>query len=278
MTIDTPTSNWSAQQRDHLAKQFAALAVEAGAVIMQIYAEDFAVRAKADGSPVSMADEQAEALILAGLAQIAPGIPVLAEEAAARGEMPRLGATFILVDPLDGTKEFVSRRGEFTVNIALVCAGVPLAGAVYAPALGQLWYGGSRAFALAIAPGADMQAAIAAQPICVRQRPADGLTALASRSHGDALTEEFLARLPVHTRIAAGSSLKFCKIAEGTADVYPRFGPTMEWDTAAGDAVLRAAGGITCDAQGQVLTYGKAKEFYRNGPFVAWGVRPLTGA
>lgn len=271
MHAHVPTA---ATDLDRLARQFAALTVEAGAVIMQVYAQDFAIRAKDDGSPVSIADEQAEALIVARLRSLAPGIPVLAEEAAARGEAPRCGDTFILVDPLDGTREFVSRRGEFTVNIALVRDGVPVAGAVYAPALQQLWYGATQALAQAIAPGQHLDRAAPARSIATRAPPPDGLTALASRSHGDAATEAFLARLPVRERVAAGSSLKFCRIAEGLADVYPRFGPTMEWDTAAGDAVLRAAGGMTCDAHGQPFGYGKAQAHYRNGAFVAWGKRP----
>ena len=267
---------WSAPQRDAIAREFAALAVMAGAVIMRIYASAFDVRAKGDGSPVSQADEEAEAVILAGLATLMPGMPVLAEEAAARGEAPQLGDAFILVDPLDGTREFVSRNGEFTVNIALVSAGAPVAGAVYAPALETLWYGGAHAFCATVAPGADLASAAGLRPIRVRQPPAGGLTALASRSHADVQTEQFLARLPIAERIAAGSSLKFCRVAEGLADVYPRFGPTMEWDTAAGDAVLRAAGGITCGEGGAPLLYCKAAGLYRNGSFVAWGGRPVA--
>ncbi len=270
MDLPAPLSR-TASERDALARQFAALAVRAGAVIMDIYASGCDVRVKGDGSPVSVADEQAEALILAGLGALMPGMPVLAEEAAARGEVPRLGDTFILVDPLDGTREFISRNGEFTVNIALVSAGVPVAGAVYAPVLETLWYGGASAMAAQIAPGQDLQQAKEWRALKVRQPPAAGLTALASRSHGDAATEQFLARLPIAERIAAGSSLKFCRVAEGKADVYPRFGPTMEWDTAAGDAVLRAAGGMTLDENGRPFAYGKADQHYRNGAFAAWG-------
>ena len=278
MPESTVQKQFSATERDAIARDFAALAVTAGAVIMEVYAQSFEVRAKRDGSPVSVADEMAEAVILAGLAQLMPGMPVLAEEAAARGEAPELGGTFILVDPLDGTKEFVSRNGEFTVNIALVSAGRPIAGAVYAPALEALWWGGARAYRAQIAPGQGLRSAAGQKLIRVRPEPASGLTALASRSHGDAQTEEFLARLPIAQRVAAGSSLKFCKIAEGAADVYPRFGPTMEWDTAAGDAVVRAAGGMTQDGQGAPLAYGKSGAGYRNGPFVVWGGRMLAAA
>ena len=276
--MKTPAAPNTAAGRDAVARLFAALAVEAGAVIMEIYAQDFDVRAKGDGSPVSLADEKAEALILAGLKRHMPGIPVLAEEAAARGEAPKLGNTFILVDPLDGTREFVSRNGEFTVNIALVSGGVPLAGAVYAPALDTLWLGGANAFRAQIAPGQDLKQASHLQPIRVRAAPVAGMTALASRSHADPQTERFLAGLPIAERIAAGSSLKFCRVAEGAADVYPRFGPTMEWDTAAGDAVVRAAAGMTQGADGAPLAYGKAADLYRNGPFVVWGGGTWTKA
>ena len=154
------------------------------------------------------------------------------------------GATFILVDPLDGTREFLARNGEFTVNLGLIIDGVPRAGVVYAPALGQIWIAGSQAFSPRVSPGAGLPPPIAAGSFIRARAPADGLVALASRSHADPQTEAYLAQLPIKERQAAGSSLKFCRIAEGVADVYPRFGPTMEWDTAAGDAVLRAAGGI----------------------------------
>ncbi len=257
--------------RDRLAEFFAALCVEAGAVVMEVYARGCETRLKSDASPVTEADERAEAVILAALSENLPGWPVLAEEAAARGEVPPASTRFILVDPLDGTREFINRNDEFTVNIGLVSEGLPVAGAVYAPALGRLWSGGATARVRDVAPGAALSSAVAVRTLRTRQAPATAWTALASRSHCDAETEAFLARHPVTERRPAGSSLKFCVVAEGDADVYPRFGPTMEWDTAAGDAVLRAAGGTVLDDEGRVFRYGKAEGRYRNGPFVAWG-------
>lgn len=256
---------------DAISEIFAALAVEAGLAVMKVYGEAFAYRTKADHSPVCDADEQAEAIILEGLAQKLPGVPVVAEEAASRGEIPKCGNALILVDPLDGTREFLGRNGEFTVNIALVIDGVPHAGAVYAPALGKLWFAGQHAFVCEVAPGAALPSRADWRAIHVRPAPEGALVALASRSHCDAETEAFLARLPIGERRSAGSSLKFCSLAEGGADVYPRFGPTMEWDTAAGDAVLRAAGGAVLACNGLPLLYGKAASHYRNSAFIAWG-------
>ena len=257
--------------RDRIAECFAALAVEAGAVVMDIYQAGVEARLKADRSPVTEADERGEVAILAGLAERLPGWPVLAEEAAARGVGIAAAARFILVDPLDGTREFLNRNGEFTVNIGLVVDGVPVAGAVYAPALGRLWSGGAAARVRNVSPGAALSEATESHPLRTRAAPAKGWTALASRSHGDPDTDALLARLPIGERRAAGSSLKFCILAEGVADVYPRFGPTMEWDTAAADAVLRAAGGCVLNPDGTPFRYGKADARYRNGPFVAWG-------
>lgn len=269
--LPSPLARLDDAARDGLAEFFAALCVEAGAVVMEVYARGCETRLKSDASPVTEADEKAEAVILAALAESLPGWPVLAEEAAARGEVPPVSARFILVDPLDGTREFINRNDEFTVNIGLVAEGLPVAGAVYAPALGRLWSGGATARVRDVAPGAALSTAVAARTLRTREAPATAWTALASRSHCDAETEAFLARHPVSERRAAGSSLKFCVVAEGGADVYPRFGPTMEWDTAAGDAVLRASGGTVLDAEGRLFRYGKADSLYRNGPFVAWG-------
>lgn len=269
--LPTPTAALDADARDRLAECFGALCVAAGAVVMAVYRAGCEAKIKDDRSPVTEADEKAEAMILAGLAERLPGWPVLAEEAAARGEGIASCARFILVDPLDGTREFLSRNGEFTVNIGLVADGVPVAGAVYAPVLERLWTGGATARVRRVAPGADLASAAEDRPLRTRPAPADGWVALASRSHGDPETEALLARLPVGERRAAGSSLKFCVVAEGEADVYPRFGPTMEWDTAAGEAVLRAAGGLVLRPDGRPFGYGKAEARYRNGPFVAWG-------
>ena len=257
---------------NELASTFARIAVAAGVVVMQVYEHGAVVRTKSDSSPVCDADEKAEALIHLELARLVPGVPVLAEEAASRGDKPDVDGRFILVDPVDGTKEFLNRNGEFTVNIALIVQGVPRAGAVYAPALKKLWFGGDQAFTCTIEPGGDLGSA-AIVPIATRPAPGTGLVVMASRSHADPSTEAFLARVPVAERRNAGSSLKFCWLAEGLADLYPRFGPTMEWDTGAGDAVLRAAGGIVLAGDGADFAYGKVAENFRNGAFVAWGDR-----
>lgn len=254
-----------------LAEVFAQLCLDAAVAVMAVYDTGGEVRTKADHSPVSEADERAEAVILAGLRLHAPDIPVLAEEAAAHGIKPELDGRFILVDPVDGTREFLSRNGEFTINIALIEAGRPVAGAVYAPVLRRLWWAGHDARVAEVDPGERLSAARNVRRIVTRTAPTDAYVALASRSHCTAETNAFLDRLPVIERRDAGSSLKFCALAEGQADVYPRFGPTMEWDTAAGDAVLRAAGGVVLSPAGGALRYGKRATDYRNGAFVAWG-------
>jgi 3'(2'), 5'-bisphosphate nucleotidase len=255
---------------DAVAALLAEFAIAAGPAVMEVYAGAASVSAKADGSPVTLADERAEAIICHRLAQGLPGIPVVAEEMTAAGRRISIGRRFVLVDPLDGTKEFITRNGEFTINVALIEAGRPIAGAVYAPVLERLWFGGDHAFVCDLPVGAALPPPPAWRPIRARAAP-ESLVVLASRSHADEATEAFLARLPVADRRAAGSSLKFCLVAEGLADVYPRFGPTMEWDTAAGDAVLRAAGGVVLDSSGAPLAYGKIGADLRNGSFVAWG-------
>ena len=243
------------------------IARQAGAAIMDIYATDFAVRGKADASPVTEADERAEALILPALASLTPDIPIVAEEAAAAGRIPSVGERFWLVDPLDGTKEFINRNGEFTVNIALIENGSPVLGVVFAPALDRL-------FAGAAGLGAFVEDKGVRRDIVCRTEPAEGLTVVASRSHGDAdALASFLAGRKVARQTNAGSSLKLCLVAAGEADVYPRLGRTMEWDIAAGDAVLRAAGGIVRTLDGPALRYGKAD--FANPHFAAWG---KTGA
>jgi len=242
------------------------LAREAGAKALDIYARPIAADIKDDRSPVTEADRLGEEIILAGLARLAPSIPTLAEEQASIGAAPpALGAEFFLVDPLDGTREFISRNGEFTVNIALIRDGAPALGVVHAPALGALYAGRARA-------GASMVDNAGRRDIRARPVPPRGLVAVASRSHRSPETDAFLATLDVADFSSAGSSLKFCLVAEGRADVYPRFGRTMEWDTAAGHAVLAAAGGrvVTVDT-GAPLAYGKADRGYDNPHFIAWG-------
>jgi 3'(2'), 5'-bisphosphate nucleotidase len=201
---------------------------------------------------------------------MAPKLPVCAEEAVAAGAQARVADRFLLVDPLDGTREFLANNGEFTINVALIERGAPVAGAVYAPAIGRLWVGGETAFTCEAPAGAELPAEGSRRRIRARRAPAS-LTAFASRSHLDAESGAFLERLPIAETRFAGSSLKFCLIAEGLGDVYPRFAPTMEWDTAAGDAVLRAAGGGVFDPSGRPLLYGKTESGLRNGPFIAWG-------
>jgi 3'(2'), 5'-bisphosphate nucleotidase len=248
-----------------LLTQLTPLVRDAGRVIMDIYATDFDVSRKDDASPVTVADQQAEAVILAGLAKIAPGVPVVAEEAVAAGHIPAVAERFFLVDPLDGTKEFISRNGEFTVNIALIEHGIPVLGLVYAPAIGRLYTG-------VLGQGAWLEDAQGRRAISCRAVPAEGLTVVASRSHGDeSALDAFLAGRTVASRTNAGSSLKLCLVAAGEADLYPRLGRTMEWDIASGDAVLRAAGGlVTVVADGTPLRYGKAG--FDNPHFAAAGL------
>jgi 3'(2'), 5'-bisphosphate nucleotidase len=223
----------------------------AGALIMDIYGTDFSVRGKADASPVTEADERAEKLIVPALQALDPEVPIVAEEAVAAGAAPTVGEWFWLVDPLDGTKEFISRNGEFTVNIALVHRGEPVLGVVLAPALGRL-------FAGVAGQGAFVEDADGRRAIRCRAVPGAGLTVVASRSHGDAAAlDAFLAGRQVAALANAGSSLKLCLVAAGEADLYPRLGRTMEWDIAAGHAVLAAAGGQVQTLAGVPLRYGK---------------------
>lgn len=260
-----------------LAWQLADIAVDAGTSIMGIYATPCDVTLKADGSPLTAADLAAEAIIAARLAELLPGMPVISEEAACRTDgLGSRGETFLLVDPLDGTREFVGRTGEFTVNIAVIAGHRARAGVVHAPALGKLWLGapGAGAAMAEVAPGRRAVGDAARLTIRARPCPDAGLIAVASRSHLDRETEAFLATLPIGERRPIGSSLKFCLVAEGLADVYPRFGPTMEWDTAAGQAVLEAAGGQVTTPAGEAFGYGKAVAGYRNGGFIAWGDGP----
>ena len=245
-------------------------AQRAGGAIMAVYATDFAVRDKADTSPVTAADEAAEKIILADLAAIAPAIPVVAEEAVAAGKVPIVADRFFLVDPLDGTREFVSRRDEFTVNVALIEAGKPVLGVVFAPARRELYWGDVRAGKAGhIDADPDGTMPSMGNMIAVRQAPAAGLTAVASRSHRTPETDTLLANYPVTEFRSIGSSLKFCLVAAGEADIYPRIGTTMEWDTAAGHAVLAAAGGSVTGLDGEPFVYGKPG--FRNGNFIARG-------
>jgi len=255
------------------------LALAAGAKAAEIYQTDFDTELKGDGSAVTEADRLGEKIILAGLAELAPEIPVLAEEAASAGDIPELGDQFFLVDPLDGTREFVNKTGEFTVNIALIEDGCAVAGVVYAPGSSKLYFGARDAGASLqrVAPGADRSEAEPPKSIHVRTAPPTGLIAVASRSHRSPETEIYLEILGARDFSPAGSSLKFCLIAEGLADVYPRLGRTMEWDTGAGQAVLEAAGGsvrvLENGEELEPLRYNKTDRGFDNPHFVAWGGR-----
>jgi 3'(2'), 5'-bisphosphate nucleotidase len=251
-------------------------AARAGAAIMRHYHEGTKVEIKADQSPVTQADKASEAIIIEALARLAPGVPVVSEEIAT-DRTASLGRRFFLLDPLDGTKEFINKRSDFTINVALVEDGSPRFGLVYAPArsLLALTPEAGKAVAAELEPnasGADL-AELACRPLRVRAPSADGLVAVVSRSHLDPATEAFLAKLKIASRSDAGSALKFLEVAQGEADVYPRFGPTMEWDTAAGHAVLIAAGGTVVDVDGNPLRYGKTESGLLNPSFIAWGQR-----
>lgn len=227
-----------------------AAAHEAGQAILRVRDRGFEAERKADASPVTEADRAAEAIILEHLAHIAPGVPVVAEEAFAAGRIPETDKDFFLVDPLDGTKEFVAGRDEFTVNIGLIEKGIPVAGVVLAPASGRLFTAGpAKAWRV---EGGNRHV------LTGRQTELAGLVAVASRSHRDQKTSDLLDALKVTDTVGVGSSLKFTILAEGQADLYPRYGRTMEWDTAAGDAILRAAGGQVLDIHGQPVRYGKS--------------------
>ena len=267
-----------------LAEKLTDTALKAGVVTLKYFkSDDAGVTSKADGSPVTLADQEAEVLILDDLKKLVPDIPVIAEEAVSRGEVPEVGARFFLVDPLDGTKEFTGGSGQFTVNIGLVKDGQPIFGIVYAPALGDIY--------VTVGPGEAAHAKVA-DPIKAAENgfkslefsplktcvvPTDGLTVVASRSHGSSEGEAWLESLPmsVKGRRNIGSSLKFCLVAAGEADLYPRHGPTMEWDTSAGHAVLAAAGGIVTKLDGAPFVYGKTDEGYRNTGFIAYSGEAL---
>lgn len=259
----------AASEAQTMLDLFERLALEAGREIMRVYRQGGAVERKADASPVTEADRGAERIILAGLREAWSAIPCVAEEEVSAGIVPaELGEAFFLVDPLDGTKEFVNRRTDFTVNIALVRHGVPQVGVVLAPCTGRLYRG---------RPGLAERVEIDSgrrRPIAVRAGKAP-LAVVASRSHNTPETVEYIAGLGATEIVSVGSSLKFCLLAEGAADVYPRFGRTMEWDTAAGDAVLRAAGGSTVTLDGRPLPYGKRNQphdtDFANPYFIARG-------
>ena len=245
------------------------IALRAGVEILKIYNSDFAIQHKDDASPVTEADHRAEELIISAIrAEVTDAYPFVAEETAAAGDIPEVGTTpFWLIDPLDGTKQFIKRQGEFTVNIALIADGCPQLGVVHAPAIDATYWASVHGVFAAVDGGS-------AHPIACRPMPEKGLIVVASRSHRNRETDEFLSHYDVAEVLPSGSSIKFCVIAAGRADLYPRTGRTMEWDTAAGHAVLRFAGGSVTDMAGRELLYGKPG--FENPHFVARGAAPRS--
>lgn len=244
------------------------LALEAGAAIMTVYeSPDFEVRSKSDASPVTEADERADGIIARGLADAFPDIPAVTEEQAESHAL-RSAPVFFLVDPLDGTKEFIQRRGDFTVNIALIENGVPTRGVVYAPAQGRLFFTDAAGRSQEETGAFDRDRIGTLRPLSVSAPDPDALVVVASKSHRDQATDDYIARYSVKDFRSAGSSLKFCLVAAGEADLYPRLGRTMEWDTAAGQAVLLGAGGEVVRFDDHTpLAYGKSG--YENPFFIA---------
>ena len=252
-----------------LLEPLTGLVVRAGAAILAVNRASMKINDKVDGSPVTDADLAADRIINDGLARLIPGVPVLSEERADLAKPPFEGS-FFLIDPLDGTKEFVAGRAEFTVNLALVTNGTPLLGIIGAPALGLIWRGlvGRGAERLTTNDGT-----LVAEPIHTRPFPQAGnrWIVAVSRSHGDARTEAFIDGRPGAIREVLGSAVKFGRVAEGTADIYPRLAPTREWDVAAGHAIVTAAGGKITDAQGADLKFGKDGKDFIVPAFIAWG-------
>jgi 3'(2'), 5'-bisphosphate nucleotidase len=252
---------------------FSKLTAEVAAAAVATLAGACNVRIKADRSPVTDADERSQAILLQAVARLMPGVAVVSEEMAVRPS--RLGDIFVLIDPLDGTKEFVAGSSEYTVNLAIVQDGEPVAGIVAVPAEGLIYRGRARQGAerLAMSFSGAIPNLAAAQPIRIRNAPRGGIVAAVSRSHLDSATVALLDQLHVGYRVACGSALKFCRVAEGVADIYPRLAPTCEWDVAAGHALVTAAGGTMTLPGGGMLRYGDAASDFRIPAFIAWGDR-----
>jgi 3'(2'), 5'-bisphosphate nucleotidase len=268
MTASLPARN----DLHSLLGPIAELAASAGGKILEIAKGDLGTSRKQDKSPVTAADVAAENLLREGLAKLLPGVPFIGEESVERGDIPEPGREFLLVDPLDGTREFIAGRDEYTVNVGLVSNGVPVLGVIYTPASRIIHAGaGTHALRVALAPGASFDAG-ASETIRARKPPAR-LVAAVSRSFLEKRSEDFLATLPVASRLAYGSSVKFTFLAEGKADVYPRFASICEWDVAAGHALLSAAGGRVERLDGSPMIYGAHDQKFRFGGFVAWGAR-----
>lgn len=262
-----------ADEDARLAGAFAQMASRAGGVILDVRKNGVEARTKSDKSPVTEADERAEAILIEGVSALLPGVDIVAEEQVAQYGPPEVEGDFLLIDALDGTAAFVRGADDFTVNVGLIENGRPVMGFIYAPADGRFFFGGRRSamfscFAAGAAP--DLSDA---KPLQTRPYPDNGLTAVCSHKNLDADTAAFIDALGVADRRSRGSSIKFCTMALGEADVYPRFGPTSEWDIAAGHAVLNAAGGCLLNPDATPFQY--AKPGFRNGAFVAWGREPV---
>lgn len=267
---------------NRLSDGLLASVLSAGSLQMRYFGSDIAVASKSDDSPVTAADQESEAVLLAALAAVAPDIPVVAEERAAAGFVPRVDSTFFAVDPLDGTKEFIAGRREFTINIGLVVAGVPVFGIIYAPALAALYMTtGEGVSAYCHMPTNALISSFSEcrfERLRTRAPVAGELCALTSRSHTSERTASMQQRLGVTQAQPTGSSLKFALIAQGRGDIYVRLGPTSEWDTAAGQAILAAAGGTVLTLDGTPLTYGKHESGFINPGFIAWGRAPVVSS
>ncbi|SDO92140.1 3'(2'),5'-bisphosphate nucleotidase [Filomicrobium insigne] len=258
-----------------LAEALLPSVLAAGAKTMHYFRTGVETETKADGSPVTLADQAAEEILLEGLSRAAPGVPVVAEESMSAGKVPNLEDTFFLVDPLDGTREFINRRNEFTINIGLIRDKRPVFGIIFAPALSQLYLtlADDHAISAPLDPDAEtcsLQGLNADRMRTSALNAESGMTIVASRSHGSEALENWLADVDVAGRANIGSSLKFCLVAAGKADVYPRFGPTMEWDTAAGHAIATAAGGMVTQTDGSPFLYGKLEKGFLNPSFIVW--------
>lgn len=255
-------------QAAHLLDDLTAIVARACAEIAAVSPSTVVQRKKADQSPVTAADEASEAVILQGVARLLPAVPVVSEESA-DANPAALDGSFLIVDPLDGTREFLAGRDEFTVNLAIITRGTPVAGIIAAPKRGQVWRGiaGMAAERLRLSKnGADQP-----QAIRTRRWPRQGAVAAISRSHFDPSTDALLVSLGSPARLASGSAIKFCQVAQGDADIYPRLATTCEWDVAAGHALIVAAGGVVTNGKGLPLAYGRAADNFRVPAFIAWG-------
>ena len=262
-------SNFDSAACAALLEEMTAISIAAAEAIRSSLA-DRGVRLKADGSPVTAADEAAEAVIRDGLARLGLPLPVISEESADLAGASIAAPSFILVDPLDGTREFIAGRDEFAINIGLVADGAPAAGVITAPALGRIWRGivGRGAERLTLGEGKPLIEPISTRPCPPRGQP---WTVAVSRLHGDARTEAFIAARPHAVRSELGSAVKFGRVAEGAVDIYPRLSPTSEWDVAAGHALVTAAGGKITDSNGAALLFGGIRSDFIVPEFIAWG-------